>query len=108
MEDKIFDIVTDLLRQDISKNEAIDKLLDLHNDSLKIKNMNTDNTQLVIKDNGVLADVSGSFDLKKLKKLFGDLYLEGYYDRDWKIDQDSADKKAETLAVEKMLDKCRV
>jgi hypothetical protein len=27
MEDKIFDIVTDLLKDDISKNEAIDKLL---------------------------------------------------------------------------------
>ena len=27
MEDKIFDIVTDLIRDDISKNEAIDKLL---------------------------------------------------------------------------------
>jgi len=52
--------------------------------------------------------VSGSFDLKKLKKLFGNLYLEGYYDRDWKIGQDSADEKADKLAVEKMLDKCRV
>ena len=52
--------------------------------------------------------VSGSFDLNKLKKLFGNLYLEGYYDRDWKIDQDSADEKVEKLAVEKMLDKCRV
>ena len=31
MEDKIFDIVTDLLRHDISKQEAIDKLLILHN-----------------------------------------------------------------------------
>jgi hypothetical protein len=30
MEDKIFDIVTDLIRDDISKNEAIDKLLYLH------------------------------------------------------------------------------
>ena len=30
MEDKIFDIVTDLLREDISKTEAIDKLLILH------------------------------------------------------------------------------
>jgi len=27
MEDKIFDIVTDLIRDDITKNEAIDKLL---------------------------------------------------------------------------------
>jgi hypothetical protein len=27
MEDKIFDIVTDLIRDDISKNEAIDKIL---------------------------------------------------------------------------------
>lgn len=52
--------------------------------------------------------VSGSFDLSKLKQLFGNLYLEGYYDRDWKIDQDSADEKSEKLAVEKMLDKCRV
>ena len=33
MEDKIFDIVTDLLREDISKEEAIDKLLILHSDS---------------------------------------------------------------------------
>ena len=30
MEDKIFDIVTDLIRDDISKTEAIDKLLFLH------------------------------------------------------------------------------
>jgi len=30
MEDKIFDIVTDLLRDDITKSEAIDKLLFLH------------------------------------------------------------------------------
>lgn len=58
--------------------------------------------------NSPLGVVSGSFDLKKLKKLFGDLYLEGYYDRDWKIDQDSADEKSEKLAVEKMLDECRV
>lgn len=31
MEDEIFNIVTDLLRDDISKNEAIDKLLALYN-----------------------------------------------------------------------------
>jgi len=31
MEDKIFDIVTDLIRNDIVKNEAIDKLLYLYN-----------------------------------------------------------------------------
>lgn len=31
MEDKIFDIITDLLRNDISKTEAIDKLLVLSN-----------------------------------------------------------------------------
>lgn len=31
MEDEIFDIVTDLLRDDISKTEAIDKLLVLSN-----------------------------------------------------------------------------
>ena len=31
MEDKIFDIVTDLIRDDISKDEAIDKLLVLYN-----------------------------------------------------------------------------
>lgn len=31
MEDKIFDIVTDLLRHDISKKKAIEKLLILHN-----------------------------------------------------------------------------
>jgi hypothetical protein len=31
MEDKIFDIVTDLLREDITKTEAIDKLLVLYN-----------------------------------------------------------------------------
>ena len=30
MEDKIFDIVTDLIRADISKEQAIDKLLILH------------------------------------------------------------------------------
>jgi hypothetical protein len=31
MEDKIFDIVTDLIRDDISKDKAIDKLLILYN-----------------------------------------------------------------------------
>ncbi len=31
MEDEIFDIVTDLIRDDISKEQAIDKLLILHN-----------------------------------------------------------------------------
>ena len=31
MEDKIFDIVTDLIREDITKDEAIDKLLILYN-----------------------------------------------------------------------------
>jgi hypothetical protein len=31
VEDKIVDIVTDLLRDDITKTEAIDKLLILHN-----------------------------------------------------------------------------
>jgi len=31
MEDKIFDIVTDLVRDDISKDEAIDELLILYN-----------------------------------------------------------------------------
>ena len=30
MEDKIFDIVTDLIRKDITKDEAIDKLLVLY------------------------------------------------------------------------------
>jgi hypothetical protein len=30
MEDKIFDIVTDLLRDDITKDEAVDKLVALH------------------------------------------------------------------------------
>ena len=30
MEDKIFDIVTDLIREDITKTEAIDKLLILY------------------------------------------------------------------------------
>jgi hypothetical protein len=36
MEDRIFDIVTDLLRDDISKNEAIDKLLILYNVRLSL------------------------------------------------------------------------
>ena len=36
MEDKIFDIVTDLIREDITKDEAIDKLLILHNESLTV------------------------------------------------------------------------
>lgn len=31
MEDKIFDILTDLIRHDIGKNEALSKLLDLFN-----------------------------------------------------------------------------
>ncbi len=34
MEDKIFDIVTDLIRDDIRKEEAIDKLLALYDDRL--------------------------------------------------------------------------
>lgn len=36
MEDEIFDIVTDLTRCDISKDEAIDKLLILHNVRLSL------------------------------------------------------------------------
>ena len=36
MEDKIFDIVTDLIRDDISKDEAIDKLLVLYNARLSL------------------------------------------------------------------------
>lgn len=32
MEDEIFDIVTDLIREDISKDEAVSKLLSLFND----------------------------------------------------------------------------
>lgn len=31
MEDKIFDIITDLVRDDINKQEAVDKLLALYN-----------------------------------------------------------------------------
>ena len=38
MEDKIFDIVTDLIRYDISKNEAIDKLLYLYSVSVMLVN----------------------------------------------------------------------
>jgi hypothetical protein len=37
MEDKIFDIVTDLIRDDLTKQEAIDKLLILHNVSNSTK-----------------------------------------------------------------------
>jgi hypothetical protein len=33
MEDKIFDIVTDLLRNDITKDEAVDKLVALRSGS---------------------------------------------------------------------------
>jgi len=36
MEDEIFDIVTDLTRDGISKDEAIDKLLILHNVRLSL------------------------------------------------------------------------
>tara|TARA_R110000822_G_scaffold272966_2_gene395468 strand:- start:168 stop:425 length:258 start_codon:yes stop_codon:yes gene_type:complete len=36
MEDKIFDIVTDLIRDDISKEQAIDKLLILHSVSISL------------------------------------------------------------------------
>ena len=36
MEDKIFDIVEGLIRDDISKNEAIDKLLILYNVRLSL------------------------------------------------------------------------
>jgi len=49
MEDKIFDIVTDLISEDITKDEAIDKLLNLYNLSLsllgvsKCPNSNCDN-----------------------------------------------------------------
>ena len=34
MEDKIFDIITDLLRKDIEKEDAISEILKLHNDKL--------------------------------------------------------------------------
>ena len=37
MEDKIFDIVTDLLRNDITKSEAIDKLLFLCEVGISVK-----------------------------------------------------------------------
>jgi hypothetical protein len=36
MEDKIFDIVTDLLRNDITKDEAVDKLVALHGSSSRL------------------------------------------------------------------------
>ena len=36
MEDKIFDIVTDLIRKDITKDEAINNLLDLYNVRLSL------------------------------------------------------------------------
>ena len=39
MEDKIFDIVTDLIRDDISKEQAIDKLLILHSVSKRYDEM---------------------------------------------------------------------
>ena len=39
MEDKIFDIVTDLIREDITKNEAIDKLLILYDECNRENNL---------------------------------------------------------------------
>jgi len=36
LEDKIFDIVTDVIREDITKDEAIDKLLILYNVRLSL------------------------------------------------------------------------
>ena len=36
MEDKIFDIITDLIRDDISKDEALDKLFILYNVRLSL------------------------------------------------------------------------
>ena len=39
MEDKIFDILTDLIRDDISKEQAIDKLLILHSVSSSLQNV---------------------------------------------------------------------
>jgi hypothetical protein len=61
MEDKIFDIVTDLLRGDISKDQAIDDLTMLCNsttrnksDELKIEWLLNDTYQVVDKDKTVL------------------------------------------------------
>jgi hypothetical protein len=42
MEDEIFDIVTDLLRDDITKDEAVDKLVDLRSGSVFIVCENDD------------------------------------------------------------------
>jgi hypothetical protein len=36
MEDKIFDIVTDLLRKDITKEQAIDKLVELYQNKINM------------------------------------------------------------------------
>lgn len=36
MEDKIYDIITNLLREDINKGEAIDNLLSLHKDRISL------------------------------------------------------------------------
>ena len=52
MEDKIFDILTDLLRKDITKTESIDKLLILHSVSIsalliKAEQMQRENDEMV-------------------------------------------------------------
>jgi hypothetical protein len=51
--------------------------------------------------------VSGSYDMNKLSKLIKEIYMQGYYDRDWKISEDSADEIAETLSIKKILDRCK-
>ena len=54
MEDKIFDIITDLLREDITKAEAIEKLLVLYNvvgRSEQLSNSNLEKAIAIAKPN---------------------------------------------------------
>ena len=54
MEDKIFDIVTDLIRDDISKEQAIDKLLILHSVMLSFMDWLKENEPWLVNHGGKL------------------------------------------------------
>lgn len=42
-------------------------------------------------------------DLDKIKKELGELYLKGFYDRDWKVSEDKADEIASNINVEEFI-----
>jgi len=50
--------------------------------------------------------ITVTLNVERLKKIFSEVYLEGYYDRDWHISEDEADEKASKLDVLKLLKRC--